>query len=339
MPHLELWLEKYGERRAEILNNWQTTVGRVENLSSELRKELIFQEIKKKETIHQSMCFVDGGEGIRELMGLGVYFIKASAFLMPKDEKTPRDNFMRNLDMNFIEYNHCTKERIELMRDQLEFEIALQAIDEIEPDILFLDGSLYVKAFKKPIYCSEYAMYLEKYRELIKKCLERDICLVGISEDSKSRLFSKFLEARHGVTIPKYLTDSSVIEILSPYSSFHTVEFIPKNHHDNLFRNLAFPTTYVKTTPYSIPLRVDCLNKNSNLCEVASIISTLSIGSGAYGYPIPLYVAHLDAKVRPAQVEWTVNQLVSYVSKNNGGEYDQILRHSRRLSRPHIHLS
>ncbi|MBU0761391.1 MAG: hypothetical protein KKD39_00050, partial [Candidatus Altiarchaeota archaeon] len=82
MQHLNLWLERYGERRVEILSNWSHAVEEVENLKGKIPCDVLFDKVERHPKPDYRMCFIDGGEGLRELMGLGVYFIKASGLTL-----------------------------------------------------------------------------------------------------------------------------------------------------------------------------------------------------------------------------------------------------------------
>jgi NurA-like 5'-3' nuclease len=68
--------------------------------------------------------------------------------------------------------------------------------------------------------------------------------------------------------------------------------------------------------------------------EALSLIAELSKGSRYYGYPIPLYLAHMDARINPKHAEWAANQLSAHIQKKDRNLYDSVLRKNRRSLRP-----
>ena len=340
MRHYSLWLDKYSRRRAQILDHWSGLAKTVGELRSRIPAGELFLELKDAGEVGSKMCFVDGGEGLRELLGLGVYFIRASGLMLSNAEEAGcGELFVRDLDMNVIDYDDYTKERVELLRDAMEYEVALRCVKEHKPDLLFLDGSLHVKARRKPIECEEYGLYVKKYVRLLKLCRDEGVRVVGVSEDSKSRMLSHHLSAEYKVKFPRHMTDSTILRILAGNSIYRTSEFTPQSKFeaDESIEDgivAGFPTVYVQPTELSNPLRVDVPDWEKDLDGVVSIIASLCRGSGHYGYPMPLYIAHLDARIGSNQMDWTVRQIVNYVSKRDSVLGDAVLKATRRKMRP-----
>jgi len=339
MTQLNLWLERYSLRRAQIIENWSSLARGVEGLKGMLPYEELFEVIGPDAQATGKMAFIDGGQGIRELVGLAVYFIRASAFVMARDGGGDMGEvFMRDLDMNVIPHDQKTKERVEFLRDAMEFEIARRCGLKERPDTIFLDGSLFVKAFKKPIDCDEYNIYRTSFRDLVSMCKSEGIGLVGVSEDSKSRLFLKYLTCRFGVRFPPFMTDSTVLRILAPYRSFRSRAFIPDG---KLYRGGSkptlteeFATAYLQPNASSNPLRVDVLGGKKAISPHLETLASLCRGSGSYGYPLPLYYAHMDSHIPLSQMDWTVRQIVNYVSKNDDILANAVMKSTRRMARP-----
>lgn len=339
--HYRLWIDKYKERRGQIireLNNYKHKIDEIKSRipCNELIKPL---EARDAKIDYGKLCFVDGGEGIRELLGAGVYFIRASGLIT--SGKEGEDFFVRDLDVNIIDYDEHTKERVELLREAMEFDVALKCVKEHRPECLFLDGSLYVKSRRKPIECSEYQVYRKKLTRLLKTCKSDGVKLVGVSEDSKSKLFANHLGLKYNIKFPKFMTDSSILKMLTEeHDVFQTVDFTPQSRFEadsQMDGSLisSFPTMYLKPTPLSNPLRIDVPDWNhESLSELIALVTHLCQGSRHYGYPLPMYLVHLDAHISERHADWSKNQLVHYIQKNAPQLANAILCRDRRGSRP-----
>ncbi|MBD3389222.1 MAG: hypothetical protein GF416_09015 [Candidatus Altiarchaeales archaeon] len=337
MRHYGLWLDKYSRRRAQILNTWAGLSTNIAEFKARIPADDLFQEVVDAGDVTMRTAFVDGGEGIRELIGLGVYFIRASGLVLSDREEG--ELFVRDLDMNVIDYDDHVKERVELLREGMEFDVAIKCIEDHHPQMMFLDGSLYVKARRKPIKTPEYELYRKKIVRLLKLARREGVRLVGVSEDSKSRMLSKHLSAEYQVRFPKFMTDSSILRVLAGDTVYRTREFIPQSKFeadDRIEDSLVagFPTAYIQPTKLSNPLRVDVPDWEKDLSEVLSVIASLSRGSRHFGYPLPLYLAHLDAHIASAQMDWTVRQIVNYLSKRDSILGGAVLKSTRRTNRP-----
>lgn len=340
MGHYNLWLEKYSRRRAQILDSWTGLAGNLAEIRGKVPHDELFQELKPSPPPEGRMCFVDGGEGLRELLGLGIYFIRASGLIHCMGEESGQSElFVRDLDMNVIDYDDHTKDRVELLREAMEFEVAIRCIKEHKPAIVFLDGSLYVKARRKPVECSEYTLYRKKIVRLLKEAKKHDVRLVGVSEDSKSRMLGNHLGTRYKVKFPKFMTDSTILRILAGNSVYRTIQFNPQSKFEadeGIESGLVagFPTAYIQPTELSNPLRCDVPDWERDFSGILSCIAHLCRGSRHYGYPLPLYIAHMDAHISSSQMDWTERQIVNYLSKQDSVLGEAVLKATRRFSRP-----
>ncbi len=341
MGHYSIWLEQYKGCRDNILEELKSYSREVDAVKGSIKgKNLIIEVDDSNNETDGLMCFVDGGEGLREVLGAAVYFLKASGLVLEKtDEKLGNERFVREVDMGLIDYDEHTKERIELLRTAMEFETALKAIEKHNLSHLFLDGSLYVCSRRRPIECREYQIYRKRFTRLLKKCRQENIHIVGVSEDSKSRLFANYLSMRYDIKIPRFMTDSSILKMLSGNNRYRTIEFTPCSRFEaesriNSSLIASFPTVYMQPTLLSNPLRIDVPGWEENFPEVLSLVLDLSKGSRSYGYPLPMYLAHLDARVERKQAEWSTKQLLHHLSREEPALMDSILCKTRRDSRP-----
>lgn len=343
MGHFAIWLEKYNSCRDGILEDLSAYKKQIDEIRDRISKEEIILPLPDSGKKYSGrMCFVDGGEGLRELMGAAIYFIKASALLL--DKKGPRyinEKFTRDIDINVLDYDGHVKDRVELLRGAMEFDVAMKCIEENKPEYVFLDGSLYVNSRIKPIECDEHTIYRKKFVRLLKLCKKKDIHLVGVSEDSKSKLLTNYVGMRCNLKFPKFMTDSSILRMLAGNTRYRTIEFIPQSRFESngrLSSNLiaSFPTAYIQPTPLSNPLRVDVPDWEHEFDKIIDVIIDLSKGSRHYGYPLPLYMVHLDAKVESKQADWSTKQLIHHISSGDPTLRETILNKKRRDLRPKL---
>ncbi len=337
MRHYSLWLERYNCRKDQILRNLKAYKDEINSIKKiVLDKNLILPPKETVADMNESMCFVDGGEGISELLGVSVYFIRASGLILYRRQGKQNEEFIRDLDIDVIDYDDHTKERVEFLRGAMEFDVAMRCIEEHHPLYLFIDGSLYVNSRKRVIECSEYQIYRKKFSRLLKLCKKESIHMVGISEDSQSRLFSNYISMKYKIKIPGFMTDSSILRIISKNMKFRTIEFIPQpifeSDSDNI--KLSFPTVYIQPTSLSNPLRVDVPDWEQDFDGIIELIVRLSKGSKQYGYPLPLYLVHLDARIEEKQTGWSTRQIIHHLSREDPELYETILRERRRGFRP-----
>lgn len=336
MRHYSLWLDRYKSRRDQILRNlkaYKDEVNLIKKIISD--KKLILPLNETSADITERMCFVDGGEGITELLGASVYFIRASGLILDKIGNTPKEEFIRDLDIDMIDYDEHTKERVEFLRSAMEFDVAMRCIEGYNPGYIFIDGSLYVNSGKRPVECSEYHLYRKKFSRLLKLCKNKEIHIVGVSEDSQSRLFINYLSMKYGIKFPRFMTDSSILRLISKNTKFRTIEFTPQPiFESDSPLTISFPTVYIQPTSLSNPLRIDVPDWEQDFNGIIDLIVKLSKGSKQYGYPLPLYLAHLDARIEEKQTEWSTKQIIHHISREDPELYDTILRERRRGFRP-----
>ncbi|MDD5110989.1 MAG: DNA double-strand break repair nuclease NurA [Candidatus Altiarchaeota archaeon] len=338
MKHYSIWLSKYDRIRTGILEGLRSHSRDIEDALKKIPAENIVLPAPAGLKADGGMCFVDGGEGITELLGASLYIIRASALMLDGDGGKDNEAIIRDLDMNIMDYDDYTKERIELLRDCMEFDVAQQCVEKHKPNYLFLDGSLYVKARKKPIKCIEDTIYRKKFARLLKTCRDRNVNLVGVSEDSRSKILAGHLNAKYNISLPRFMTDIGILRLIAGNRKFRTATFIPQSKFETESQNekmtASFPTAYLQVNESASPLRVDIADWNRPMEEALALITHLSEGSRYYGYPIPLYLAHMDAKINESHAKWAANQLSAHVQKNDQRLYESVLRKNRRSLRP-----
>ncbi len=328
-----LWLEKYKKNKQVILGNLKNCKRGIEEIKATIsqEKELILPLPNGKEKREKS-CFVDGGEGVEELLGGVIYFIRASGLLWEELEGDEvNQDFLRSIDLGILKYDDYTKERVEFLRSGMEFDVAMKCIEKFSPQYLFLDGSLHVNSTQGKIPGQEYEAYRKKFSRLLKVVKAEGVTLCGISEDSNSRLLLKHLSEKYTLKFPSFMTDCSVLRMLAGNQKFMTNTFFPNSG----ITSQKFSTLYLQPTHLSTPLRIDAPSwEEDNLTEIISFITKLSKGSKNYGYPLPLYLVHLDAKIEKKHAQWNTRQIIHHIFKDDPILYDAMLREKRRNIRP-----
>lgn len=347
MQYYKIWLDEYDKKKIEILGKFREYKQSINKIEEKIDA---FMPVKKCESdMNAGMCFIDGGEGIRELLGSAIYFIRASGFYF--NEK----KFLRSLDIGVMDYDTKTKERVEFLRSSMEFETAKKCIIEFEPEYVFLDGSLYVnwsKIIESREENKEYEVFKKSFIELLSMCKKNKIHLIGVSEDSESRMFIKYLKSKYDIEIPHFMTDAGLLRMITE-NEFRTVEFTPKHaastaqpNPEMIFDNWEAETEETQVKEYTFktvyiqpknanPLRIDVPSWETKTDEIISIIMELSKGSGSFGYPIPLYLVHLDAKIDKKISDWSAMQIINLIHKEDSELYNAILKEKRRNLRPY----
>ena len=216
----------------------------------------------------------------------------------------------------------------------MELELALKAAGE-GCDTIILDGSLYVKASQKTDDSVHARKMKESLKSLFEECEMKNISLVGVSEDSRSRLLVNALSLEMDFRMPSSLTDSSLLRMVGGETSFITKTIYPKTlTHLNARKPVSFPTLYLQPNPLSNPLRIDYHGPKERMDGIISLIHGLSKNSKRYGYPLPLYIAHLDSNLKNEQVEWTARQIIRNAFKSQPDIGEALLRDTRKTHRP-----
>lgn len=334
-----LWQERFLEKRDEIRASMTGLTAARANLEKLFKENNLLSF--PPPGVHISaypLVFVDGGEGILELVGGAAYFVRASSLYVAKSvDNPPESAFTRLLDMGFLDYDAYVKERVEFIREALEFDVAEQTVRERKPAVLFLDGSLFVKTYRHAIDCEEHRRYRMSFERLLHTCESREVTVVGVSEDSTSRLLLNHLSQRFGCRFPRYLTDVAALGLVSRGEVMQTVEFVPVSTYslqDTSQEARRFPTFYLRPTPSARPLRIDRAPWGLSREGVRDLILSLSAGSGAFGYPLPLYLVHRDAHITPAQSAWSSQQLVRFFKESDADLAGVLFSRTRRDLRP-----
>ena len=81
-------------------------------------------------------------------------------------------------------------------------------------------------------------------------------------------------------------------------------------------------------------MKIDVVGGEKQLKEILPLLSHLSKGSQHYGYPVPLYLAHLDARIDPKHADWSAKRLKYHALKSNPELGAALFSKTRRDVRP-----
>jgi len=148
-------------------------------------------------------------------------------------------------------------------------------------------------------------------------------------------LSRKKLTLDAGIRVPHSMTDSGMLRLLAGNTSYLTSVFTPKTKslafNDQL---TSYPTVYLQPSPVSNPLRIDFPDWETDINGILSYLQYHCLGSGAYGYPLPLYVAHLESRIEDKHVKWTSQQVIKPAFRRHPDISEALLRDTRRNTRP-----
>jgi len=293
---------------------------------------------------------VDGGIVSKSLHGMDIVLLRSGGVcfiyekgkmkgVKHKPSKFP--DYMPYVFDNVSDFDW--RARANILRQTMEIERAIEMIEE-NPFMLLLDGSVVPHQAYRPHEDQKECMVMYKnmigrYSDLYKKSMKKGIKLVGVVEDSRSRIICDMLS--QVISGP----DCSVLDVTRDTSLLFsmlekgekTVTFNyskePGNHPtlaDLPEHAGKIHSFYLKTVPYDRPLRLDFLSDNplADGDEIASIISSISNHHVSYGIPAPIIEADNISKVSEKEMSDFYSQILTMT-----GELPDIMR-MRREQRP-----
>ncbi len=289
---------------------------------------------------------VDGGFLKKEYHGAGLILRRAVAvcFVFDKDFKLKNTNYFPNRrpfpepvvtgpELSEQEFNLLAG----LKREECELQTALAAIEKFSPDVLVRDGSIILYpgsvVERGSKVHGEYLKVIKLFRELYKKCKEKNILLVGAVEDSRGKRYCGILkneilptlyalenvskEIKNKVEVNKDVLDITTDTLFLYYLlnfgertaalDYSTTSDLPIIEDLAEFRKNIY-VSYIKAAEFDRPLRLDFFAEPENLQEttekIVSIIFALSNQNRLYSYPSVLIEADARAKLSEEEIEY-----------------------------------
>jgi len=230
-----------------------------------------------------------------------------------------------------IELNSCYN----FERQIMEIRTAIEAMENLKPDVAFLHGSIiphYVPTPDNPVLKETYNKLIETYMAMFEFVKEKNIILAGIVEDSRgikfcdilnrkllpqiesemSKELKLILEKTKDTNLLYYVLEKEERTCLFNYSQNPTVHPVLKEFEK---MNNSFYSFYLKTVDFDRPLRVDllCFKDIQDVAErISSILMQMS-GHSGYGIPSVLIEADQRARLSEKDLDMFYSDLISRI--------------------------
>ncbi len=286
--------------------------------------------------IHKSLNFFD----IALIRAVGVLFFhqkdnKPVVRYFPEEQPFPDIvTSIEPLSINDIDT------LISIWRMQKEIRCGISLIEEDQPDLIILDGSVlpvveYRYVFQSEFLSNQYKNLKALYRRLYTLCQKNRTSLCGIVKDSRSAIltnklsallphlskmpeFEKLLEIDYR-TIVKQLRDTDLLyQVLD--SGERTFEFLLTAFNDESDKNLPdfnIHCFYLKTVEYDTPLRVEFpllfSDLQSQTEKISSLVNSVSRYNPEYGIPSVIIEADARARLQETDADIIIDEIASKI--------------------------
>ncbi len=233
-----------------------------------------------------------------------------------------------------------------LERIATELRVTISVLDEFEPDIILLDGSLFHHPRDRPPRGSEvhekFQETMALYRQLYNTTQKKRTTLVGIVKDSRSTRVVNIL----GEILPHIIRDPTAFEMMQGVDYRWLLKisrdcdllntFLEEGERTFAFRysseilqspnsladNLAawassIWVTYLKTARDDTPLRIEILGRKNDdepikhLDKTLSAILPISCQHAEYGLPTPIVEADTRARISNTETRLIMDRLLA----------------------------
>jgi len=344
------------QRIAERVSDMEDKRKRLANFLKEINPRVRLKENAKEDRLQDlKILAVDGGISKRPVHGFDLVLARAVGVIFHYrngavrsvrhfPSRLPRPRPFALEALSELDYNYSTS----IIRQTLEVERARECLKE-SPDIVLMDGSIVPHYADRPSKSSktysDYRKLLESWQGLYSECLERNIILAGVIEDSRGTMFcelvkgdilscikhnlvpelEKILDRTRDSNLLFWVLDKGERTMVYPYSptpgEHPVLRELPKGISQQMF------SFYLKTAEWDRPVRVDFLGKE-NLDRLAGVLLAVSGQHSGYGIPVPLIEADTSAKMSEEEMDTFHSQIMG-----KAGGLPSILR-LRRDSRP-----
>lgn len=289
---------------------------RDENCAPDNSNESFLIKKEKSSIPDASVCGIDGGILHERMHGIDVVAVRAAGVCFTySGQKVAKSSYLPKRIPDYSVFSRSGLDEHEAMawkgitRWAAELDCATEALNEMQPDFLFLDGSIKPHPSMKPAGTSpthhDYLDLEKKQKGLLEKC-SHGCALAGVIKDTRA------------TTLSDYVMPGMQDSLLS----WHLLE----EGERTCCMKLDDTTScfYIRPSIGDIPLRIEFPGTDFGL--LPSIINGLSAISRQFAYPSVLIEADMCAAMNPCEMEWIRSSLV----KMSGGR----IRPMRRNSRP-----
>lgn len=293
----------------------------------EILDEKIINKVKINDFKEINVLGVDGGIVKHSYHGLDLMLLRAVGvrfeysngklgdvkyYPSSKPEPDPRiilDSF------SDVELNSCYN----FERQIMEITTAINSIEELNPDVVLLDGSIiphYVPKPDNPILKEHYENLVKIYESLFELVKKKRIILAGVIEDSRGvkfcdilnrkimsrvkmdliRELKLILEKTKDSNLLYYILEKGERTCVFNYSQNPMIHPVLKEFNG---MNDSFYSFYLKTVDFDRPIRVDliCFEDVLDVVDKLSSILLQTTGHSRYGIPAVLIEADQRAKL------------------------------------------
>jgi hypothetical protein len=317
--------------------------------------ELPFYKLPTKIT-PKRIAALDGGGFSQDFVGVTIIPSKAAGAIF---EQNKDPIWIEKNDIEILTTEEDARNFAALVRDILEVEVA-QELADMKPDILFLDGSITNFAYKGIPQSIRYSLqdertidtkspsyrfyelflkYIRSAYNLITKCIENNILLIGVSKDSRANILVKHLFTDKAST--PTLCDTTFIRLKTKGKSGFTkpIEFKPNitEVRESIWRSAevfqeeqlrSFYLSYFVLHEGAQPIRVDSLvMQRTKLKEIQEALVTYHDGAG---FITPAYLTHKRAHMDPDYGNRLINLVIERIFEDSPEIYQAFLSKQRR---------
>lgn len=312
-------------------------------LALSLREKDGFSAPILKKPLSGKIAGVDGGLVSKQLHGIDLTMVRAAGCVM--DFEGDGLKKIEYLPAAYVQPAlHCDADGMEdedystkssLYRLKEEIGLAVEILRSRKTDMLVLDGSVLPQQPDKPRKGSPaypaYENIVSLYKELFDLSSQNKIPLLGVVEDSRSKMAAELLNTTDDALLHTidtvlfaYALNEGEASFCFPYSKN------PKEHP--ILRDFPgyaekIKCFYLKTAKYDRPVRVEFFDYGLDYKEIASTVLSLSFHR-EYGFPSVLVEADLQARLSASDLEDAYCQI-----KDSAGENPALLE-KRRNMRP-----
>lgn len=332
-----------------LKKSFKKKIDTVNRIIERIKNDVILIEVPKLKGIDDlKISAIDGSNGLKRLVGLDLTVLTAASITINHPKKGAVHVVPNAKIMDLT--NPEVDTEVSFHRTSLEFETAVQTIDTIKPDALFIDGSLIPPSTLEPeMFQTEiyYRLVGNKERKqigllanLILSSKKNDVLLAGIVKRTRSTAYSekfvdplllKRLRLHDGIILDKILLEKQM-ETGKAYMT-ELIQVPPKRFFDDSFgisrRDILM--FYIKPTQAAPVIRVEIPTYVSQSKHMDTLLSILfKMASPEDGTPLPIALAHEYCTLTHESLSALTWELIFsaaeygevariYVSKRRGG--------------------
>ena len=329
-------IREIAERISLIENKRKRLADFLKTVKSDIR---LSYPVQKSDLGDLKISGVDGGIVKRSLhgfdfvlaRGVGVCFCYKSGRVCKVDyhpDKMPTPEFFVLEALSDLEWVHSTS----IVRQRVEIKTAIEAIGKFRPDVLLLDGSIIPHYQDRPSRSSSvyrsYGEMVSLYKKLFDSCLENNVMLAGVVEDSRGTKFcemvnsevlskvkhpsvpelKKILEKTRDTNLLFWILQEGERTGVFRYSDNPREHPVMRDFGEYAGRIFSF---YLKTVKFDRPIRIDFLGDENTANKLGPIILSISSHHLGYGIPSVLIEADQVAKLAEDDIENLYGQILT----------------------------